>query len=75
MSHHLLPRYRQPIRTSQARIAAEAILETGERLPSADAQLYDLERDPRAEYRCIPVMGATRCLAVIPGTMPGGGLS
>lgn len=77
MSHHLLPRYRQPAppRTSHAHVAAEAILETGRRLPSADSQLYDLERDPRGEYRAIPLMGLTRCLAVIPGTMPGDGLT
>jgi hypothetical protein len=58
------------LRCEQARIAAEAILETGERLPSADAQLHDLERDRRVELRNIPVMGATRVTAAIPGTDP-----
>jgi len=79
MSHHLLPRFREldrgELRHHHATVAAQAILATGERLPSADSQLYDLERDPRGEYRAIPVMGATRVLAVIPGTMPGDGLA
>jgi hypothetical protein len=39
-------------------------------LPSADSQLHDFERDPRVELRNIPVMGATRVAAAIPGTQP-----
>ncbi|MCL4836428.1 MAG: hypothetical protein KJ058_00495 [Thermoanaerobaculia bacterium] len=73
LDRNILPRWLERINRDRthATIRAQAVHEHGRSRPiTADSQLADLEADPHAELRCIPIMGATRIRAVIPGTDP-----